>query len=181
MAILIILFIIFCLFMAFYTANLNKKAKNQNAKSTTNNDTKNSTNSNQQAGDKKFTWIFIIVFEAVLIGVCVIGALQDWGFWPTFIVAIIGMAIVFLIFNYIKNSACPKCGKKLSMREISRKTTGSYATTMDVKREVKNSKGEVVRTYYEAVPATKYYYDCVDECKFCGYRRDVKREATYRD
>ena len=94
-------------------------------------------------------------------------------------------AVIFIVGLCIKraidNTACPKCGKKLSMKEISRKTTGSCATTMDVRREVKNSKGEVIRTYYEAVPATKYYYDCVDECKFCGHRRYVKREATYRD
>ena len=168
--------------MAFYTANLNKKAKNhQKANSAIKSEVKNSNNLNQQNGDKNFTLISIIVFGVILSGVIVIGTLLDWGFWPTSIVAIIAMLIVFLIFNYVKNSACPKCGKKLSMREISRKITRTYATTIDVKREIKNTKGDVVRTYYEAVPATKYYYDCVDECKFCGYRRNVERSATYRD
>ena len=184
MIILLILFVIFCLFMAFNSVNLNRKAKNkaenQDAEHTTISNVKNSSNSSQQVGDKKFMLIFIIVLYVVLIGVIVIGALQDWGFLPTFIVAIVGILIGFLIFNFIKKSACPNCGKKFSMREISRKITDSYDTTMDVERQVKNNKGEVIRTYYEAVPATTYYYDCVDECKFCGYRRDVKRTATYR-
>ena len=81
----------------------------------------------------------------------------------------------------IDNTACPKCGKKLAMKEISRKTVSSYATTVDVERKVKNNKGEVIRTYTEAVPATHYTYDCIDECKFCGHRQEVRREATYRD
>ena len=96
----------------------------------------------------------------------------------------IELSILFTFLYYLfkgNAEACPKCGKSFAMKEISRKTVGSRATTMDIKREVKNNKGEVVRTYYEAVPATKYYYDCVDKCKFCGYRRDIQREATYRD
>ena len=33
----------------------------------------------------------------------------------------------------------------------------------------------------EAVPATRYFYDCVDECKYCGYQRDVRRSTTERN
>ena len=79
------------------------------------------------------------------------------------------------------DTKCQKCGKAFGMKEISRKNASSRATTVDVKREVKNSKGEVTRTYYESVPATQYFYDCVDECKFCGHRQEVQRQATYRD
>ena len=93
------------------------------------------------------------------------------------VVLFIGMGIK----GAIDNTACPKCGKKLAMKEISRKTVSSYATTVDVERKVKNNKGEVIRTYTEAVPATHYTYDCIDECKFCGHRQEVRREATYRD
>ena len=97
---------------------------------------------------------------------------------------IIILTILFTFLYYLfkgKAEACPKCGKSFAMKEISRKTVGSRATTMDVERKVKNNKGEVIRTYTESVPATQYIYDCVDECKFCGHRRDVQRQATYRD
>lgn len=93
------------------------------------------------------------------------------------------VAIGIALFVYIRGrlTKCPECGKKFAMIEISRKTVDSRSTTMDIERQVKDSKGNVIRTYLEAVPATKFYYDCVDECKYCGYRRRVSREATYRD
>ena len=131
--------------------------------------------------DKKLIWIFVTIAYVILIGVSVLAGIQGWGFLPGFIVIIILEVVVFSIYNAIRKSACPKCGKKFSMKEISRKEISSYATTMDVERKVTNNKGEVIRTYTEAVPATHYTYDCVDECKFCGFRRDVRREATYRD
>ena len=132
----------------------------------------------KEPGKTGLKFIGILVAEIAVVALAIALDLGPIGGGILFVVVLfIGMSIK----GAIDNTACPKCGKKLSMKEISRKTTGSYATTMDIRREVKNSKGEVIRTYYEAVPATKYYYDCVDECKFCGHRRDVKREATYRD
>ena len=132
----------------------------------------------KEPGKIGLMFIGILVAEFAVIG---LGITLDLGAVGTGILGAVIFIVGLCIKGAIDNTACPKCGKKLSMKEISRKTTGSYATTMDVRREVKNSKGEVIRTYYEAVPATKYYYDCVDECKFCGHRRDVKREITYRD
>ena len=98
-----------------------------------------------------------------------------------FILGYVVIAIIITILMKGKASKCPKCGKTFGMKEISCKTVGSRATTMDVERKVKNNKGEVIRTYTESVPATQYIYDCVDECKFCGHRQEVQRQATYRD
>lgn len=87
-------------------------------------------------------------------------------------------SVLYLIKG--KSEACPKCGKTFAMKEISRKTIGRRDTTVDIEREVKNARGEVVRRYKEAVPATKYTYKCVDECKFCGCSREVERYETIR-
>lgn len=124
--------------------------------------------------------IFIIIFSIILIGGSLIAGILDLG-WPSFIGVAILEFIAFWIYSSIESTACPKCGKKLSMKEISRKVVSSYATTKDIEREVKNNKGEVIRTYYEAVPATCYVHDCIDECKFCGYQQTVQRSETYRD
>ena len=132
----------------------------------------------KEPGKTGLKFIGILVAEFAVIG---LGIALDLGAVGTGILAAVIFIVGLCIKGAIDNTACPKCGKKLSMKEISRKTTGSYATTMDVRREVKNSKGEVIRTYYEAVPATKYYYDCVDECKFCGHRQEVRRQSTLRD
>lgn len=131
--------------------------------------------------NNKSAVIFIIVFSIILIGGGVVAGILELGFWPSFIGVAILEFIAIWIYSSVKSTACPKCGKTLSMREISRKVVSSYATTKDIQREVKNNKGEVIRTYYEAVPATCYVHDCIDECKFCGYQQKVQRSETYRD
>lgn len=97
--------------------------------------------------------------------------------------AIVSVVVSIVVASLMRGSdtKCPKCGKKFAMKEISRKTASSRATTIDVERVVRNSRNEVVRRYTEAVPATHYIYDCVDECKFCGHRKEVRREATRRN
>ena len=126
--------------------------------------------------------VLIVVGLIYYFGIGMLAVGFDWEVNTLlFILGYVVIAIIITVLMKGNASKCPKCGKIFGMKEISRKTVGSRATTMDIKREVKNSKGEVVRTYYESVPATQYIYDCVDECKFCGHRRDVKREATYRD
>lgn len=128
--------------------------------------------------------VFLIAFFtllAITVAAVLIGEAMGLGFGGSMVIMIILGVIAFIIYAKIESTACPKCGKRLAMKEISRKTVSSYATTVDVDREVKNSKGEVIRRYKEAVPATRYIYDCVDECKYCGNSREVRREATYRD
>lgn len=97
------------------------------------------------------------------------------------IILLLILGIVVLIKRAIDNTACPKCGKKFSMKEINRKIVAEYATTKDVEQKIRNKKGEVTGTYTQTVPATTYIFDCIDECKFCGHRREVQRSATYRD
>lgn len=129
-------------------------------------------------GRTGMVFIGIILAEIAIIG---LGIALDLGALGTGIIAAIIVVVGLVIKNDVDNTACPKCGKKFSMKEISRKTISSYATTMNVEQQIKNARGEVTGTYTQTVPATHYTYDCVDECKFCGFRRNVRREATYRD
>ena len=100
------------------------------------------------------------------------------------IVAIVTITLYVAKKQIIPNDSncekCEKCGKAFSMHEISKKSIGSFETTMDVTRQVKNSTGETISTYEESVPATCYIYECIDECKYCGYQKIVKRNKTYR-
>ena len=111
----------------------------------------------------------------------------NWIFahwWQVLLVIVIFIIVLNAVLR-AEASKCPKCGKKSAMIEISRIETDSVRTTVDVNREknIKNSSGKTIRTetYKEAVPATKYYYDCIDECKYCGYRREVQRSEVERD
>ena len=100
------------------------------------------------------------------------------------IACVVAFTIVYTFLLYLIKGIierCPECRCLYAMKEIRRHTVGEHVTTVDVRREVRNRKGEVVRTYYEAVPATRYVYACIDECKYCGYRRNVQRELTCRD
>ena len=114
----------------------------------------------KEPGKTGLKFIGICVVEIAVVALAIALDLGPIGGGILFVVVLfIGMGIK----GAIDNTACPKCGKKLAMKEISRKTVGSRATTMDVERKVKNNKGEVIRTYTESVPATQYIYDCVDE------------------
>lgn len=122
--------------------------------------------------------ILIMILEILLLG-C--GIYFNWG---AIITTVLFVAIIFVILRIqisVDMTTCLKCGKKFAMQEVSRKTINSYATTIDVEQKIKNTRGEVTGTYTQTVPATRYIYACVDECKFCTHRREVTREATYRD
>ena len=130
---------------------------------------------------KLFGCLFFVLFIVMYLVLCMAFHVDDD---TAIIVSANASAVISIIVTTLlkaSDTKCPKCGKAFGMKEISRKTVGSRATTMDVERKVKNNKGEVIRTYTESVPATQYIYDCVDECKFCGHRQEVRREATYRD
>lgn len=132
----------------------------------------------KEPGKNGLKFLGIIAAEIVIVAIALALDLGPLGTGILFVVVLfVGMGIK----GAIDNTACPKCGKKLSMKEISRKTVATYATTMDIERKVRNNRNEVVRTYTEAVPATRYIYQCVDECKFCGHRQEVRRQSTLRD
>ena len=130
---------------------------------------------------KLFGCLFFILFIVMYLVLCMAFHLDADTSITVSAIASAVISIVVTTLLKASDTKCPKCGKAFGMKEISRKSAGSRATTIDVKREVKNSKGEVTRTYYESVPATQYFFDCVDECKFCGHRQDVTRSNTVRD
>lgn len=128
---------------------------------------------------------FLVSVMIAMIGSAVIFTVFDIEMTKTacYISMFIIVAICMVVYHNFKGNSegCPKCGKKFAMKEISRKTVGSEATTMDVKQEIRNKKGEVTGTYTQTVPATRFIHDCVDECKYCGFRREVQRDTAYKD
>ncbi len=133
----------------------------------------------------RITWIIIgIDLISLLLGLTfIILENTDIGVW--ILVGATGIVFLYCIWFIIKkpidHSLCPRCGKAFSMKETSRKIISSYATTMKIQQQIKNASGEVVGTCKQTVPATRYLYDCVDECIFCGHRREVRRKAKYND
>lgn len=100
------------------------------------------------------------------------------------IIVIVAGTILSFALSFARSfvgTSCPKCGKKRALVEISRKTVETYETTMDVEQDIRNEYGERKGSYVQSVPATKYIYECVDECKYCGYQTKVRRQETRRD
>lgn len=56
------------------------------------------------------------------------------------------------------------------MKKIGTECIDEKPTVIIEKREMKNSKGEVIRSWDESVPATTYYYRTHRKCKYCGYK-----------
>ena len=127
----------------------------------------------------KFLTIMGISFGSVGLAIA-ISLYMDLGGTAAAVMGIVFWIIGFIIFAKIENSACPKCGKRLSMKEIDRKIVGEYETTMNVEQEIRNKKGEKTGTYTQTVPAVRYVFDCTLECKFCGHTMIVQKENTYR-
>ena len=132
-----------------------------------------------------FIGAFVVSFGIAMVGTAVVFTIFNWEMTKAavYICMFIIIAICMVVYYNFKGNSegCPKCGKKFAMKEISRKTVGSEATTMDVKQEIRNKKGEVTGTYTQTVPATRFIHDCVDECKYCGFRREVQRDTVYKD
>ena len=127
----------------------------------------------------KTTLQFLCVFVSIIVAVIAIIVLDENVVHG--IMLIIAALIGFLfIKKAIDKTACPKCSKKFSMKEISRETIHTFDTTMDVEHTIRNKKGEMTGSYTQTVPATKYIYKCIDECRFCGYQQEIQRQATYR-
>ena len=122
-------------------------------------------------------FVLVVVGLVYYLGIALLAAEFGWEVNTLLVILVyIVIAIIIVVLMKGKASKCPKCGKTFGMEEISRRLVESRASTMDVERRVKNDKGEVIRRYTETVPATIYTYDCVDECKFCGHRQEVRRE-----
>lgn len=104
---------------------------------------------------------------------------------------VIGIAALILIFaaafyligKRARETRCPRCGRSFAVREVSRdQTPGSvYDTTTHVGLITRDLKGNVTGTDARVVPATAYVYNCVDECKFCGFQKEEQRTQVRRN
>lgn len=103
---------------------------------------------------------------------------------PLIWVLFIGFTVLFILLFYLIKGVitrCPKCKKRSSMKEIERTLINSYETTMKDTTYEKNMYGKPTGKKYERiVPATRYIYECTDECIHCGFQRKVRREETRR-
>ena len=81
-----------------------------------------------------------------------------------------------------RETRCPSCGKSFAMREVSRDQTpvSVYDTTMHDGMITRDLKGNVTETDTRRVPATAYVYNCVDECRFCGFQKENQRAQVRR-
>ncbi len=103
------------------------------------------------------------------------------------IIGIVALILIFAAAFYLvakraQATRCPHCGKSFAMREVSRDRTpaSSYETTTHVGLITRDLKGYVTGTDTRVVPATAYVYNCVDECKFCGFQKEEQRAQVRR-
>lgn len=91
-------------------------------------------------------------------------------------------AAVYLVGKRARETRCPSCGKPFAMREVSRDSSpvSSYDTTTHVGLITRDLKGYVTETDTRVVPATAYVYNCVDECKYCGFQKEEQRIQVRR-
>ena len=83
--------------------------------------------------------VLVVVGLIYYFGIGLLAVELDWEVnTMVFILGYVVIAIIITILMKGKASKCPKCGKTFGMKEISCKTVGSRATTMDVERKVKN-------------------------------------------
>lgn len=77
---------------------------------------------------------------------------------------------------------CPSCGKAFAMRQISREEIpdSDYDTTTYEGLFEMDLKGNVTASDALVVPATAHIYNCVDECRVCGFQKEVQRTQVYR-
>lgn len=99
-------------------------------------------------------------------------------------VIVITIAVIYIIIRVLARGyeeKCPKCGKLFAMKEIEREHVSSYSTTIDVEQEIKDKDGKKSGSYTQAVPATTYVYNCIEQCKYYQFKRTVQKKETYRD
>lgn len=130
------------------------------------------------SGKQYLAFIMTLIIGAAVIGYFAFEIMQFDGAGFLFFY-IFYCVIVVMVFRFVNTNSCEKCGKKMCMNQIEVKTVEKYATTMDVDRQIKNNRGEVIREYKETVPAITHIYDSTLECKYCGYRKVVRMKDTY--
>ncbi len=103
------------------------------------------------------------------------------------VIGIVALVLIFAAAFYLigkraQATRCPRCGKSFAMREVSRDPSpvSSYDTTTHVGLITRDLKGYVTGTDTRVVPAKAYIYNCVDECKVCGFQREEQRTQVRR-
>ena len=102
------------------------------------------------------------------------------------IIGIFVFALAFATGHFtrrrVRETRCPSCGKPFAMREVSRdqNPVSVYDTTMHDGMITRDLKGNITETDTRRVPAMAYVYNCVDECKFCGFQKEEQRTRVYK-
>lgn len=102
------------------------------------------------------------------------------------IIGIVVFALAFAVGYFIRRRAhatrCPHCGKAFAMGEVRRdpNPASSYDTTTHIGLITRDLRGNITGTDSRVVPARAYVYNCVDECKFCGFQKEEQRTQVRR-
>jgi len=89
--------------------------------------------------------------------------------------------IFILITRYRYKRKCDSCKKWNAMRKTRKECVDEKPTVIIEERKMKNSKGEVIRTWEDSVPATIYYYRTHRKCKHCGYKDYLTSSETVKN
>ena len=85
-----------------------------------------------------------------------------------FIFGAIALALMYLIYKIYRFRRCPDCHGWNQLRLVEKEIVDEKPTSVTEERQMKNSKGEVIRTYEVEVPATRYEILKTYRCKNCG-------------
>jgi hypothetical protein len=67
------------------------------------------------------------------------------------------------------------------MKTVNKECVDRMQSSVTETRNMKNSKGEIIRTWEVDVPATTYTYHRHRKCKYCGYRDYVTETKTSKN
>ena len=129
----------------------------------------------------KLAYGTIISIAIVTVLVMIVSVIIEAEATPCLIIIGVYFVVSLLINGYGRSTSCPECKKAFALVEVKRDIAGSYRSSMDVERTVRDREGHVIRRYTEAVPATQYVYDCEDKCKYCGHVVNVTRGEKVRN
>ena len=91
------------------------------------------------------------------------------------LVAIFIIAAICVLIIYLQKK-CPHCKKAWALQYNKKIERDHKPCSKQVERKIKDKQGNVIGSTTEKVYGTRYYYDVIYKCKYCG--KEVKRSKT---
>ena len=97
------------------------------------------------------------------------------GSWVLILIVVVGIIVAIAIYASLPPK-CPKCGNREGNWKVDGPVLGTRRTTRtEVVEEVKNSKGEVIRTREAKIPVLETTYEVHNYCEKCGHQWNTSR------